>query len=77
MEGVGGISAERHSAALYMHDGKYGHVVADHAAAVTETNGVFKEQRASRANLVPLTVTGLELHLPGQHEDPHAQRRRS
>jgi hypothetical protein len=47
-----------------MHDGKYGSPVTDHAAAVTGTNGVFEEQRASRIKLVPLAVTALELHLP-------------
>jgi hypothetical protein len=59
-----------------MHDGKYGRPVADHTASMTGTNGVFEEQRASRTKLVPLAVTGLELHLPRQHEGPHAQRRR-
>jgi hypothetical protein len=57
-----------------MHDGKYSRPIADRAAAVTGTNDVFEKQRASRTKLVPLTVTGLELHLPRQHEGPHAQR---
>jgi hypothetical protein len=70
------MSAYRHVAALHMHNGKYGHPVADHAASVTGTTGVFEKQRASRTKLVPLTVTGLELHVPRQHEGPHAQRRR-
>ena len=66
MEGLGGLSADRHLAALYMHDGKYGHAITDHAAAVTGTSGVFEEQRTSRTKMVPLPVTGLELHLPRQ-----------